>query len=170
MDFWCLAPVGNLQAASLIPFFYSSCFVLLPSPVLSVLSLSAFGPFSCLIFPLNLHFQKGRLFCGCSFVFERLDQYFSWWYVQHVLPYMALVLLLAFIYFEFAIIFVHSLFLKKSIGYWNAWPNTRWYQLLTVFAFFFFRSDTEGTNFQIMFINILLFFSFYCIQLLSHLI
>ena len=40
-------------------------------------------------FPLNLYFPKGRLFCValvCLF-FERLgDEYFSWWYGQHMLP------------------------------------------------------------------------------------
>ena len=42
----------NLRAASLIPLFYISSFVLLPSRVdLSVLSCSAFGPFCWLCFP-----------------------------------------------------------------------------------------------------------------------
>ena len=39
---------------------------------------------------LNLHLLKGRLFCVALMVvlFERLgDEYFSWWYVQHMLPY-----------------------------------------------------------------------------------
>ena len=45
--FRCLPPVCNLRAFSLIPLFYIFSFVLLPSPVaLSVLSFSAFGPFS----------------------------------------------------------------------------------------------------------------------------
>ena len=52
-DFWCLRPVWNLRAFSLIPLFYIySSFVLLPSPVaLSVLFFSALGPFSWLLFP-----------------------------------------------------------------------------------------------------------------------
>ena len=51
-DFWCLPPVWNLGAASLIPLFYISCLVFLPSPVaLSVLSFSAFGPSSWSVFP-----------------------------------------------------------------------------------------------------------------------
>ena len=38
-DFWCFPPVLNLKAASLIPLFYISSLVLLPSPVaISVLS------------------------------------------------------------------------------------------------------------------------------------
>ena len=51
-DFWCLPPVWNPRAVSLIPFFLylpfcSSAY----SPVaLSVLSCSAFGPFSWLLF------------------------------------------------------------------------------------------------------------------------
>ena len=42
-------PAWNLRAFSLIPLFYISSFVLLPGPValsVSVLSFSAFGPFS----------------------------------------------------------------------------------------------------------------------------
>ena len=49
--FLCLAPVWNFRAVSLIPPFYISSFVPLPSPVaLSVLSFSAFGPLSWLLF------------------------------------------------------------------------------------------------------------------------
>ena len=45
-DFWCL------RAASLIPLFYISSLVLLPSPAaISVLSFSAFGLFSWSVFP-----------------------------------------------------------------------------------------------------------------------
>ena len=45
-----LPPVWNLRAFSLIPLF--STIVFLPSPVvLSVVSFSAFGPFSSLLFP-----------------------------------------------------------------------------------------------------------------------
>jgi hypothetical protein len=50
-DFWCLPPVWNLRAASLIPLFYISSLVL-PSPAaISVLPFSAFGPFSWSVFP-----------------------------------------------------------------------------------------------------------------------
>ena len=49
---FCLPPVWNLRAASLIQLFYISSLVLLPSPVaISVLPFSAFGPFSWSVFP-----------------------------------------------------------------------------------------------------------------------
>ena len=71
-DFWCLPPVWNLRAASLIPLFYYiiSSLVFLPSLVtFSALSFSAyFGPFSwfliflfCFLL-LNLHFSFVWLF------------------------------------------------------------------------------------------------------------
>ena len=44
-----VSPLSGISAASLIPLFYISFLVLLPTPgpvVLSVLSFSAFGPFS----------------------------------------------------------------------------------------------------------------------------
>ena len=45
-------PVWNLRAASLIPLFYISSLVLLPSPAaISVLPFSAFDPFSWSVFP-----------------------------------------------------------------------------------------------------------------------
>ena len=53
-------------------------------------------------FSLHLHFPKVRLFC-VAFVFdcflERLGyEYFSWWYMQHMLPYGAgIISLYAFI-------------------------------------------------------------------------
>ena len=79
---------SNLRAVSMIPLFFISSFVLLPSPVaLSVLwiSFSAFGPLSGLLFSHSLHFRKGSLFCVALGFFERLrDEYFSWWYVQHI--------------------------------------------------------------------------------------
>ena len=57
-DFWCLHPVLNLKAASLIPLFYISSLALLPSPVtISVWSFSAFGPFSWSVFP-KPHFSE----------------------------------------------------------------------------------------------------------------
>ena len=62
--FWCLPPVWNLRAFSLIQLFYICSFVLLPSPVApSVLFCFCFGPILLISFSLNLHFPKGRLFC-----------------------------------------------------------------------------------------------------------
>ena len=61
---FCLPPVWNLRAVSLILLFYIyiSSLVLLPSPViLSVFSFSAFGPFSWPLFP-KPPFLKGGLF------------------------------------------------------------------------------------------------------------
>ena len=88
-------------------------------------------------------------------LFERLgDEYISWRYVQHMRPYGTGINLYAFIeYFDFAIVFVHSfvLFLKSGIET-PEW-NSQWYQhLLTLFAIFFYESNTEGTNFRIMFV------------------
>ena len=55
---------GISELSVLIALFYITSFVLLPSHVaLSVLSVSALGPFSRTSFSLKLHFSKGRLFC-----------------------------------------------------------------------------------------------------------
>ena len=64
--------------------------VLLPSPVALSLILFCFWPILLISFPHNRHSLKGRLFCVALVfcLFERLgDEYFSWWYVQHMLPY-----------------------------------------------------------------------------------
>ena len=56
LRFRCLPPVWNLRAVGLIPLFYICSFVLLlmSSPVaLSVLSFSALGPFSGLLFTFS---------------------------------------------------------------------------------------------------------------------
>ena len=58
------------------------------------LILCCFWPILLSSFSLNLHFAKGRLFCVALVfsLFERLgDEYVSWWYVQHMLLYLALV-------------------------------------------------------------------------------
>ena len=56
--------LSGISEVSLIPLFYICSLVLLPNLVtLSVSFFSAFGPFSGLLFSLNLHFPKGRLFC-----------------------------------------------------------------------------------------------------------
>ena len=84
----------------MIPFFYISSLVLLPSPAaISVLSFFCFWPVLLICFSLTLHFLKGRLFCvALAFIFfERLDEYFSW-YVQPMLPYGTGISLYAFIY------------------------------------------------------------------------
>ena len=96
-----LPPVWNLRAASLITLFCIFSLVLLPSPVtISVLSFSAFGPFSWpdLFFPKPLSFERWALLCGsCLFWFEQLiDEYLSWWYVQPMLPYGTDISLYAF--------------------------------------------------------------------------
>ena len=58
-----LPPVWNLRAVSLIPLFYISSLVLLPSPVALTLTLFCFCPILLTTFSLNLIFPKGRLFC-----------------------------------------------------------------------------------------------------------
>ena len=69
-DLWCLPPVWNLRALSLIPLFYLSSFVFLPSPVaFSVLFVFAFWPIFLTSFSLNLHFVKGRFFFVAHVVF-----------------------------------------------------------------------------------------------------
>ena len=75
-----------------------------------------------------------------GFFFERLgDEYSSWWYVQHMLPYgTGIISLYRFIYyFEFAIVFVHPFLLFFSSGIETSDRNRQWYQhLLTLFAIF----------------------------------
>ena len=66
-------------------------------------------------FPLNLHFLKGRLCCVALGVFFFSSQeYFSWWYVQHILPYGTGTSLYTFIVFVICNCFVHSL--KKPLN------------------------------------------------------
>ena len=76
----CLESHGSQFDPTFLLYSYIiSSLVLLPSRVaLSGLSFSAFGPFSSFFV----------FVCLFDFDFERLgDEYFSWWYVQHLLPY-----------------------------------------------------------------------------------
>ena len=58
-------PVWNFRAVSLIPLFYISSFVLLPSPVALCIWHIFLNSFS-----LSLHYPKGRLFlCGSCLLF-----------------------------------------------------------------------------------------------------
>ena len=101
-------------------------------------------------FSLHLHFPKVRLFC-VAFVFdcflERLGyEYFSWWYMQHMLPYGAgIISLYAFIqYLLFAVVLVNSFFLflfKRSMV--PASPN--------VICHFFTRAVPKGLTFRLCF-------------------
>ena len=66
---------------------------------------TACGPFSCPLFPQTSFVRKVDCFVWLLFgVFERLgDEYFSWWYMQHMIcSHMAMVLLL--------LAFAHSIF------------------------------------------------------------
>ena len=81
------------------PTFFISSLLFSSSAALSVLSFSAFGPFTWPL-SLNLHFLKGRLFVWLVFFFfleQWGDEYFSWWYVQHMLTYGTGISLYAFI-------------------------------------------------------------------------
>ena len=82
----CLESQG---CVSLIPRLYIPSLVLLPSPAaLSVLSFFCFCPILLTSFSLNLHFRKVGSFVWLLGFFEWLgDEYFIWWYVQHLLPY-----------------------------------------------------------------------------------
>ena len=88
-------PVRNLRAVSLIPLFYN--YVLSCSSAL-VLLLFLSCPFLLLVHSPDLFFPKppspkSRLFCVAFVVFlfvwavRRWVGYFSWWYVQYMLPY-----------------------------------------------------------------------------------
>ena len=78
------------------PLFRISSLLLLPSLV-SHCFFFCFWPILLTSFSLNCYFSKGRLFCVALvlFGFKQLgDEYFSWWYVQDMLPYIALILLI----------------------------------------------------------------------------
>ena len=85
------------------------------------LILFCFWPIFLAYFSLNLHFPKGRLFCVVllkKIVFERSgDKYFSWWCVQHMLPYGTI-----YSIFNFRL-FLSILFSFFIIWYWNARPK-----------------------------------------------
>ena len=78
-------PVWNFRAVILIPLFYISSLVLL---FCLVLSLFLSYPFLLLTHSPDLHFPKGMLFCVALVLFlEWLgDEYFSWGYMQYMLP------------------------------------------------------------------------------------
>ena len=62
--------------------------------------------------------------------FERLgDEYFSWWYVQHMLPYLSMALVLAgmraFLNCDFCVCPFLKYFLKSGNGIET--PDSQWY-------------------------------------------
>ena len=124
-----------------------------------VLSLFLSYPFLLLAYspdfsPPKPHCPIGRLFCVALVffvLFERLeDTYLSWWYVQHMLPYAFMHLYSIFNLRLFVSILSYNLFnlaLKRLTE-----TVSEWYQhLLNLFAIFY-KSNTEGTSFQIMFV------------------
>ena len=149
--FCTLTAEGWLEnSVSLIPLFNIFSFVLLPSPVaLPVLSFSAFGPFSWPLFSQTSIFRKvgsfvWLLFCFCV---QLADEYCSWWYVQHMLPYGTA--LCIYIVFQFAIVFVHSFFIIFLIWYWNAWSKQSMVPASPNFiCHFFMRAIPKGLTLE----------------------
>ena len=90
-----------------------------------------------------------------------------------MLPYGTGVSLYAFMYyFYFVIAFVHSFLYFCYSGIKTPDQNGQRYQhLLTLFAIFY-ETNTEGTNFRIMFVCFVYYAGFvlYCIQLVTDLI
>ena len=94
--------------------------------------------------------------------FERLgDEYFSWWYVQDICCHMALALAFMHLYsnvnlrlFSSRVFSILLYLFKKNNKSDIETPdrNGQWYQLLRTLIANFHESNTEGTNFQILFV------------------
>ena len=133
-------------------------------PLIEVVSDSCGPSFSFLLLPilltsfsLHLHFSKGSFFCMalvfCFFDWFG-DEYFSWWYVHHVLTYGTGIGLYAFNrVFLICDCFCPLLLLFFLIWYSNIRPQQSMVPASPDFiCHFFHESNTEGINFGIMFI------------------
>ena len=127
--FWCLPPVRNLRAVSLITLFYISSLIFFCLVLLLFLSLS-FWPILLTSFSVNLHFPKGRLFyVALAFSFFLNGEEISTLVggMCNICCRMALVLafisLCIYVVFLICDCFCPFFFLIFLIWYWHARPT-----------------------------------------------
>ena len=109
--------------------------------------------------------------CGSCLLFKWLgDEYFSWWYVQRVLPFgTGIISLYAFIVFLICDCFCPFFFIKKfNLLLKHQTVNVQWYeQLLTLFAIFLREQARRDSLSEYVYIVLLLYnvHVLHCIEL-----